>query len=226
MPRRLVLPYSLFTLVLHIALAPHDCLAAEPAADHAESEGGWVSLFNGEDLAGWRASENEGTFRVEDGVIVVHGPRSHLFYEGPVGGADFKDFEWKCDVKTTPGSNSGMYFHTEYQEEGWPVKGYEVQVNATHGDARKTGGLYAIEDVMDDAPHEDGEWFTQHVVVRGKRIVVRVNGEVTTDFTEPEDHTPPEGKPGRLISHGTFALQGHDPASKVYFKNLLVRPLD
>jgi len=183
---------------------------------------GWQSLFDGT-LNGWKASEREGTFTVRDGIIVVKGERSHLYYVGPIENANFENFEFKADVMTEPGSNSGMYFHTEYQETGWPDKGYEVQVNNTHKDVKKTGGLYAVEDVF-ESPAKDHEWFTQHIIVRGKRIIIKVNGKTTVDWTEPEGFKH-ERFPGRKLSSGTFALQGHDPKSVVYFKNIMVRPL-
>jgi len=194
--------------------------AVEPDAD------GWYSLFNGQDLTGWKASENADTFQVVDGQIVIRGDRSHLFYTGPVGNADFRNFIWKCEVLTKPGANSGMYFHTEYQQEGWPAKGYEVQICNTHPDPRKTGGLYAVADVMNRSPVKDNEWFTQEVTVRGKRITVRVNGEVTTDYTEPEDVERPPDFAGRKLSHGTIALQGHDPGSEVHVRTVMIKPLD
>jgi hypothetical protein len=68
----------------------------------------WVSLFDGQTLTGWRASENPATFRVENGEIVVHGPRAHLFYDGPVMNHDFRDFELTADVMTRTGANSGI----------------------------------------------------------------------------------------------------------------------
>jgi hypothetical protein len=185
---------------------------------------GWQNLFDGKTLNGFKASENKGSFTVQDGMIVIKGNRSHLFYAGPVKNADFKNFEFKADVKTEPGANSGIYFHTEYQETGWPSKGYEVQVNNTHSDWRKTGGLYAVVDVK-ESPAKDGEWFTEYIKVEGKHIIIKVNGKTTVDWTEPEDWKPPEGTPGRKISSGTFALQGHDPKSVAYYKNIMVKPL-
>ena len=107
-------------------------------------DAGWVSLFDGKSLDGWKVGENAASFSVADGAIVVNGPRAHLYYVGPVGNHDFKNFEFKADVMTTPGSNSGIYFHTAYQEGGWPSKGYEVQVNNSHTDPKRTAGLYAI----------------------------------------------------------------------------------
>lgn len=187
---------------------------------------GWIALYNGKDLSGWTASENKGTFRVEEGLITTRGDRSHLFYTGDVNGGVFKDFELWVEVKTEPQANSGVFFHTEYQETDWPMKGYEVQVNQTHPDPRKTGGLYGIVDVMDKSPVTDGEWYVEHITVSGKRIVVRVNGEVTVDYTEPEG-VQREGRfSGRLLGQGTFALQGHDPGSVTRYRQVWVKPLD
>lgn len=193
-----------------------------PAA--AQSEDGWIALFDGQSLEGWRASENPGTFRVEDGVIVVHGSRAHLFYVGPVGNHDFTNFEWKADIRTFPGANSGMYFHTEFQESGWPEKGYEVQVNNSHTDPRRTGSLYAVDDVL-EAPAQDGEWFTQHVIVEGKRVRILVDGRQLVDYTEPAGVSRDGGMAGRVLSSGTVALQGHDPESQVHYRNIMVRIL-
>jgi len=199
------------------------CQTCEKAAGKAD---GWISLFDGRTLDGWRASENKDTFSVADGMIVVDGPRSHLFYDGPVMGANFRNFELKADVMTRPKANSGIYFHTDYQELGWPAKGYEVQVNNSHGDWRRTGGLYAVDDVR-EAPVDDNEWFTMHIMVRDTHVVVKVDGVVIIDYTEPDgiSETGYPNMPGRKISSGTFALQGHDPKSVIYFKNIFVKPL-
>ncbi|MEX0771141.1 MAG: DUF1080 domain-containing protein [Balneolaceae bacterium] len=180
----------------------------------------WVELWDGETFNNWRASENPDSFSIEDGRIVVDGPRAHLFYEGPVADADFTNFEFRADVYTYPNANSGIFFHTQYQEDGWPEHGYEAQVNATHSDPRKTGSLYAVEDVMDNAPHEDEEWFTYHITVDGSEITFRIDGEVVMQFTEPDDR---EGTV--RLGSGTFALQAHDPESRVYYRNIEARVL-
>ncbi len=191
----------------------------------------WISLFDGQTLEGWRASENPGSVSVVDGQIVCEGPRAHLFYVGADSQATFKNFEFKADVKTEPGSNSGIFFHTAYQDEGWPSKGYEVQVNNTHlgeGDYRelkKTGSLYGFRNQYKQLVN-DGEWYTMHIIVRGKQVVTKVNDMVVVDYYEQPIPAVDGGEPqeGRLSS-GTFALQCHDPHSKVYYKNIMVKPL-
>ena len=191
-------------------------------SSHQNNE--WISLFDGKTLDGWRASEHPATFSVEDGKIVVHGPRAHLFYEGPVENHDFKNFEFKAQVMTTPGSNSGMYVHTRYQDEGWPSQGYEVQVNNSHTDWRRTGSLYGINDVKEQVV-PDNEWYTEHIIVDGKHVTVKINGKTVVDYTEPDDLERKEGDEARRLSSGTVALQGHDPDSKVYYKDVMVKPL-
>ncbi|MDE0577621.1 MAG: DUF1080 domain-containing protein [Opitutales bacterium] len=179
----------------------------------------WIPLFNSKDLSGWTANENKDSCKVEDGQIVLFGPRSHLFYTGDANGGSFTDFELKLEVMTTKGSNSGVYFHTKYQKKGWPNKGYEAQVNNTHGDPKKTGGLYGVKDNF-KAPAKDGEWFDYHIIVKGKRIQLKINGKTITDYTEPDGLK----RPNRQLDKGTFCLQAHDPKSKVFFRNIRVKP--
>jgi len=195
---------------------------ASRSASGEDGNDGWISLFDRKTLNGWKASENESTFIVRDGMIVAQGPRSHLYYVGPVEDANFQDFEFKADVMTKPGANSGMYFHTEYRETDWPRKGFEVQVNNTHTDWRKTGSLYGIKDIR-ESPARDDEWFTQHIIVDGRQVTVIVNGRTVLEYAQTDDVGP--GRRGRSLSSGTFALQGHDPASTVFYKNIMVRPL-
>ena len=175
----------------------------------------WINLFDGKTLTNWKVSEHPATFSVVDGTIQVFGERAHLFYDGPVNNHDFKNFEFKLSVMTTPGSNSGIFVHTAFQEEGWPSKGYEIQVNNSHTDWRRTGSVYALQDVR-EAPAKDNEWFTQHIIVKGNKITVMVNGKVINDYSE---------KDPAKITTGTVALQGHDPKSKVFYKDIMIRPL-
>ncbi|QNN23937.1 DUF1080 domain-containing protein [Planctomycetales bacterium ZRK34] len=192
----------------------------------ADDSDGFVSLFDGRTLNGWKVSEeNPGSFSVEDGAIKAAGPRAHLFYDGPVADHNFKNFHLKARVMARPNSNSGLYFHTQYQAEAWPSKGYECQINNTHKDRKKTGGLYAIQDVMDNSPAKDNEWFDYDIIVTGKHIVLMIDGKKTVDYTEPDNPERPKGMADRLISSGTFAIQAHDPKSVVFVKDIRVKPL-
>ena len=187
----------------------------------ANAQKDWISMFNGKDLLGWHVNENPASVYIEEGCLVTHGKRAHVFYVGPKGHADFKDFHLKAKVKTQKGANSGIYFHTKFLESGWPNKGYEAQVNNTQSDPKKTGGLYGVQDNF-KAPVEDDVWFDYEIIVKGKHIVVKINGKTISDYTEPEDLDRPQ----RCLSSGTIALQAHDPGSKVFYKDLMIKSLE
>ena len=186
----------------------------------------WKSLYDGKSFAGWKKTEHEDSWQIEDNCLVCVGERSHLFYVGD--DKPFKNFEFECEVKTTPGSNAGIYFHTKVQDEGWPRYGYECQVNISHKDPKKSGSLYAVvnasaEDL--EGVIKDNEWYKTYIKVEGRHIIIKVNDKVTVDYTEEKDKKPFSDSFDRRLSEGTFALQAHDPMSKVYFRNLKVRRL-
>lgn len=185
---------------------------------------GWISIFDGKSLNGWKVGENAGSFSIVDGAIQVAGPRAHLFYEGPIKNHMFKNFEFRAQVMTKPGANSGIYIHTDYQEGGWPSKGYEIQVNNSHTDWKRTGSLYNIQDVKETYV-KDNEWYTEYIRVEGKHITIKINDKTVVDYEETDTDKRSAGEKNRILSSGTFALQAHDPKSVVLFKDIQVKPL-
>jgi len=233
-------------MINHITLSACAALLVSVASFAADNNDGWISLFNGKDLTGWKSNEEvPGCFTVENGELKVSGGRAHLFYVGPKGEAKFRSFELKLKVKTTTGSNSGVYIHTAYQVKGWPDAGYECQVNSTHTDPKKTGSLYGVINILalldgqkepeggkhikvPLAPSKDDEWFDYDIKVEGKHITLKVNGETTVDFIEPEGWDPAKelkNMPGRKLGEGTIAIQGHDPKSTTYYKEIFLKPM-
>ena len=186
---------------------------------------GWFPLFNGRDLTGWKASTPTDSFEVVNGMIKAQATQeqSHLFYIGDVNGGDFQDFELWFEALTTPGSNGGVYFHTKYQEAGFPNAGHEVQVNNSHKNKTRTGSLFAVRD-LEESLVTDSEMFTEHVTVKGKTVTIDVNDQTVVEYTEPADYQHPVYTE-RRVDHGTFALQAHDPESVVYYREIWVRPL-
>lgn len=192
------------------------------SARAADSEEGFVPLFDGKTFNGWKIAEPEKkSWRIEDGVIVANGDSSHLFYVGDE--KPFKDFEFKVDVMTEPGSNGGIYFHTKFQEKSWPRGGFECQVNVTHSDWKKTGSLYDIAN-LGVTPAQDNKWWTQHITVKGNSVTVKIDGKTVLQYNEPPGTQAGRGFE-RKISEGTFAFQAHDPKSVVRYKNIRVKRL-
>lgn len=185
-------------------------MAADKAdkKDRKEKPGKWIKMFNGKNLDGWKANEHPESWTVEDGAIKGSGAVSHLFWMKE----ECENCEFKAMVKTAPGSNSGMYFRAAFGP-GWP-KGYEAQVNNTHRDPVRTGSLYYFVPVKEQLV-PDNTWWTQHIIVDGNHIVIKVNDKVTVDYVDEKN----------TYTKGYLALQQHDPKSVVWYKDLYYRRL-
>jgi hypothetical protein len=232
-------------LSLAVLLAGLAALTIEPAPA-AEDKGDWKPLFNGKDLTGWKMypEPNKGAikelikkeeggkvvayygklkddkevplWRVEDGILIGSGPHSHLFSER----GDYENFRYRVEVMINDHGNSGQYFRTQFGPD-FP-KGYEAQINSTHGDRIRSGSLYpsfgkiSNEDrkkilVFDQLVKPD-EWYTQEVIAEGNHIVIKVNGKTTVDYVDETN----------AFTKGHFALQGHDPGTVVKFRKVEV----
>lgn len=215
-----------------------------PAPGYEGERGlGWISLWDDTDtLNGWiesggvvdwtapswyggmvwptvdNTSAGE-SFRLDGDTLIVEGGQRNLFYDGRIAGGYFKNFEFKVDVYTHPGSASGVYFHTHYEEEGPPAVGYEAQINASRAGESKTGSLVGASEVK-TAPHGDNEWFSYYIKVDGKKVTVKVNGETVNEFTEPADVDGPAS-----LHRGTIGLESVGSDSRVDFRNPMIRLL-
>lgn len=213
-------------VVACVLLPGIDSLRAQDASD-------WLQLFNGSDLTGWKASSDPEAFTVVDGAIRVNavGKAAHLFYVGTsqTDAWIFKDFELKATVRAEAGSNSGVFVHTgpaTRNRIGHLRDGYEIQLNSTEKEKRKTGSLYAIQDLA-LSPVDETNWFNIAIRVEGKRIRVSINDQQVVDYTEPKSPKREKQRVGRLLSDfgGMIALQAHDPGSTWYFRDIRLRTL-
>lgn len=189
-----------------------------PLSAAEDSEMGFTPLFDGKTLTGWKASGNPEAFKVEDGAIVTQGDCSHAFYVGKFHNATFANYELRLDVMTREHSNGGVFIHTAFQEKGWPAKGYEIQVNNTQSDWKKSGGVYNFQD--NKVPLKDNEWMHYVIRVEGGKVVVTIDGKEISNFT------PKEGESRLTKEGGAIALQAHDKNSTVLYRNIRIKPLD
>ena len=239
---------AIFALGATIALAlagPSSRLAAEDK----KAEEGWVPLFNGKDLTGWKIpNPPSGQFKdvkevknddgkvtafvgvqkddkevtlwqVKDGTIVGGGPASHLFTE-----TEAENFHYRVEAKINDKGNSGQYFRTKF-EGGFPP-GYEAQINATHTDKIRTGSLYP------DGRTKLGE-FRKDICVMDtaahkadeffvQEVIAKGNHiQILVNGKKTVDFMDPN----MTHTKGHFALQGHDPGTVVTFKTIEYKPL-
>lgn len=197
---------------------------AMPAPPTRTVESGYVSLFNGKDLIGWKASANPDSFKVENGAIVANaiGQPSHLFYDGAVGNHSFKDFDLKLDVLARYRSNGGVYVMTEFQPQGFPGKGFEIQVNNSHSDRIRTGSLYHVVD-LSNVPGKDDEWIPMEIKAQGDTISISLKGQEVVRWTQPADWQSNYDTPSRKIAAGTIAFQSHDLFSVTAYANIRIK---
>jgi hypothetical protein len=215
---------------LILAVAATFCSAVFSPVLKAAGNDEWITLFDGLSLQGWKASGHSGTWRVEDGCLVADGRRGLLFYDGPVGGHDFRNFELEAEARTERYCNAGIFFHTEYQQSGQPRKGYELQINNTcrtvgaDRELKRTGSLCDVRSIY-SASVLDGEWFRIRLRVVGNRICIWVNDFPTVDYRQPEKCYRKPERSGRVLSRGTIALADDDAGSRAAFRRVAIRLL-
>jgi hypothetical protein len=193
--------------------APSPRAAAEDK-DKKEDKG-WVQLFNGKDLKGWKTHpKNPGKWEVKKGVLIGSGAKgSHLFSEG----GNYANFHYRIVARISDKGNSGQYFRAKFGP-GYP-KGYEAQINSTHPDPQKTGSLWGFAPVKEMLV-KPNEWFTQEVIAKGNHIIIKVNGKKVVDFVDKNN----------TYTKGHFAIQQHDkgknlPETRIEVKKIEVKEL-
>jgi hypothetical protein len=203
------------------AISGVSCCAETPNSLSAdEQKAGFVALFNGENLDGWRQS---GNWTVKRGEITREGKGDNLVY------TDSKvpdDFELRFDWKVAGGSNSGVYYRPSQYE-------YQILDNDVHADGKNprtsASSLYFCMQPSKDATKPVGQWNSARIVCKGTVIQHWLNDVKVIDF----DYTDPQFKfnvdmlrerGGNLEARGAdLSLQDHgDP---VWYRNLRMRPL-
>jgi len=202
-----------------VVLVVTGCLVATAWAGEKEfkPEDGWVQLFNGKDLTGWKQHGNRTSWKVEDGVM------ANTSGHGKDRGVNihcektFKDFELHIEFKVPKGGNSGVYLRGRK----------EIQVHDSYGVAKPgsghCGGIYSKAAPKVNACKPTGEWQSFDVTIVGDKITAHQNGQLIHDGVEVPGHTGGSmgGQPG---TPGPIMLQGDH--STVYYRNIWVRPIE
>jgi hypothetical protein len=167
---------------------------------------GWVNLFNGKDLTGWKQLNGEAKYTVENGVIVgttvLNTPNSFICTE-----KNYSDFVFEVDLLVEPDMNSGIQFRSESKSDynNGRVHGYQCEVDPSarawsggiYDEARR-GWLYTLELNPKAQPAlKMGEWNRYRIECIGNSIKTWINGVACSHVID--DMTPT----------GFIALQVH-----------------
>ena len=185
------------------------------------AEHGWIRLFNGKDLSGWKAQGTE-RWVVEDGAILgesTTGKYGYLTTE-----KTFSDFVLRVRFKCETDGNSGVFTRSritgESPDTGPDIEGMQVEVDRT----RDTGGLYESGGrgwVAQPTPEGERaikprDWNELEVTAEGGHIITRLNGVQIVDFHDPAPR----------FTEGVIGLQLHTGGGvKVRFKDISIRDL-
>lgn len=198
-------------------------------ADEKEKAEGFLSLFNGKDLTGWKLyqSKPEG-WTVEDGLLVCTGKGG-----GWLGTErDYANYVLRLDYRVGPAGNSGVYLRAP--EEGQISRaGIEIQIlDDFHPKYAKldfyqyTGSIYHVVAPTQRASKPAGEWNTLEIRAVGREVVVVLNGKkiVDADLDRPlRDPAVAKEHTGLARTTGRIGLQSH--SERVEFKNIRVKEL-
>jgi hypothetical protein len=170
----------------------------------AELADGWISLFDGQTLFGWKAG-SKAEWRVEDGVIVVSSGEKGLLYTT----TQFGNYVLRVEFRSEEGTNSGIFLHTPPQPQDPSADCYELNI-AEADNPFPTASLVQRKKAEVAAP--SGQWHSFEVTVDGDRVAVKLNDQQVLDYTDP--------KP---LRRGHIGLQLN--SGKVAFRNIRLKPL-
>ncbi|MBO0698461.1 MAG: DUF1080 domain-containing protein, partial [Zavarzinella sp.] len=176
------------------------------------ADGGFVRLFNGKDLTGWKTHPGQpGTWQVKDGILTCGPGLSHLY----TARDDYSDFDLRLEARIN-GGNSGVTVRAPFGptlgvKAQW-VAGYNAKLHAP-----RMGGLLVdlnpdLHRVREVAFRPD-DWIAVEVIARGNRVVVKLDGQTTAEYTDPD---------GRHTA-GHIVLLQHSPGAKVEFRNIEIK---
>ena len=211
------------------ALAPDNVLSPE------EKSAGWILLFDGATLDGWKTSSGlPSRVPVEGGAINPHGCGGYMMIHDRI----WADFELVLDFKISKGCNSGVFVRT-FPLKPRPGKdvgfnGIEIAIDdtATAG-YHDTGAIYDLVKPRKNAMKPVGQWNHLVIVCDRALIAVTLNGEAVTRMDLDQWRTPnrrPDGSEHKFdIAYKNHPRQGYiglqDHGAPCWFKNIKIRPI-
>ncbi|MEO5892537.1 MAG: DUF1080 domain-containing protein [Ferruginibacter sp.] len=211
------------SLTAHLTAMPYD--------------NGFVSLFNGKDLTGWKAlvgnpvtrarmteaelqdqqkiadEKTKGDWAVKDGLLIFTGHGENLSTA-----AQYGDFDMYVDWKITAQGDAGIYLRGSPQVQIWDTSRRDV------GAEVGSGGLYNNQKNQSKplvvADNKIGEWNTFHIIMKGEKVTVYLNGVLVTDNTTLENYWD---KSVPIFPKEQIELQAH--GTYVAYRNIYLKEI-
>ena len=201
-------------------------LALSLASGRASDDPGFVSLFDGESLAGWTSIGGKaGNWRVDRGLLVTRGDGKGWLSTNRAYG----DFVLKLEYRTGPAGNSGVLIRAPHKGDP-SFDGMEVQILDDDAPAYKglqpaqyAGSVYGVLASKRGHARPPGEWNAMVIRAEGAKITVELNGAKVVDGDVSEHPEALPGHPGTRRKAGFLGLQSH--SEPVAFRNLAIREL-
>ncbi|MBM4003545.1 MAG: DUF1080 domain-containing protein [Planctomycetes bacterium] len=211
----------LVAIALVLALTEHRCPAVE--------DEGFVSLFDGKTLQGWIGAVD--SHRIEDGAIsVIPGAAGNLLTE-----KEYSNFVFRFEFRLTAGANNGLGIRCPNVAKGnLHLDGIELQILDNSAEKYKElqpyqyhGSVYGVVPARREFLKPLGEWNSQEVTVKDRRIRVVLNGNVIVDADLDAASTPKpldgQDHPGIRRTKGHVAFLGH--GDRVDFRKIRIKDL-
>ncbi len=203
---------SFFVIAIFISVAGSSSLVRAAESDSTQNKltaeelaDGWIQLFDGETLFGWKAG-SEADWKVADGVISVTSGKQGLLHTT----SEFSDYVLKVDFRAPKETNSGIFLRTGAVPTSPTVDCYEANIAAPSVSPFPTGSLVGRKKGNVDQFSTD--WQTYEIRVEGDRFQLKLNGADVLDYTDP--------KP---LGRGFIGLQFN--TGKAEFRNIKLKPL-
>lgn len=183
-----------------------------------------VSLFDGKSLDGWEGDEK--VWRVTDGVIMGGSMQGNKQNEFLASKKSYKDFVLKLEYKlvgTEGFVNSGVQIRSKrIDKPANEMKGYQADIGkgfsgCLYDESRRNKMLIKADDKVIQAAEKPGDWNLYEIRCEGLRVVLKINGTQTIDYTEEDKTLEQEGQIGLQIHGGNKA--------EVSFRNITIEEL-
>ncbi|MSR57934.1 MAG: DUF1080 domain-containing protein [Planctomycetaceae bacterium] len=173
----------------------------------AEAAAGWIRLFDGETMFGWKAN-NDVNWTIAEGIVQADQGAPGLL----VTTTEIADYELRCDFRLSKGGNSGIFLRTPFSPKDPTTDCFELNMCDSHP-AFPTGSLVGLVK-PDKVISGEEAWHTYHVIVQGATVEVRFDGEKILKYVDP--------KPAAR-RRGFIGLQKN--AGKAEYRNVYLKPL-